>query len=305
MIKVSVIVPVYNVEAYLKECLDSLLNQDCDDYEVILINDGSTDSSLEIANEYKSIFKEKLIIISQDNSGLSSARNNGIENAKGEYIYFLDSDDYINNDMLSLCINCFELYNVDIVFFDGDSFVDGIERSELITSNYIRGVESGVYKNKELLSKFLSGHYIVQACCYMIRRSVYFLERFPVGILHEDNYYTTKILGRDDSKSYVLNSILYNRRYRENSIMTTRRNINNVNGYLLSGRLLYEEHVGNLLIKEYSYILYNRAVDIVIEEDVNISIQYKFFLFVDFIKKKVPFKLYIKMLFPKIIKLMR
>ena len=84
MIKVSVIVPVYNVEAYLKECLDSLLNQDCDDYEVILINDGSTDSSLEIANEYKSIFKEKLIIISQDNSGLSSARNNGIENAKGE-----------------------------------------------------------------------------------------------------------------------------------------------------------------------------------------------------------------------------
>ena len=305
MIKVSIIVPVYNVESFLEECLDSILNQDYKNYEVLLINDGSTDRSLEIANKYVLLFKGKLNIISQINSGLSASRNKGIENAKGTYIYFLDSDDYINKNTLSLCVNYFDLYSVDIVFFDGKPFFDGVDDSGLINTNYIRGVERGVYENTSLLYLFLSGHYIVQACCYMIRRSAYFNNRFPVGILHEDNYFTTKLLCSDNYKSFVLNEVLYNRRFRLNSIMTTKKTIENVNGYLKSGSLLYDDCTNNTVIKKYCYVLYNRALDIIINDNIKISFSYKLKVLREFFVRSAPIKLYVKVLFPKWIKFVK
>ena len=96
MPKISVIIPVYNVEKYLRECLDSLLNQTFKDIEIICVNDGSTDGSLNILNEYASK-DSRFIIINQNNQGLSAARNNGLNVAKGDYVAFLDSDDYILN----------------------------------------------------------------------------------------------------------------------------------------------------------------------------------------------------------------
>ena len=103
-VKVSVIVPVYNVEKYLRKCLESLVNQTLKEIEIICINDGSEDSSLDILNEYASK-DSRLKIVTQENSGLSIARNNGIKLAKGEYIGFVDSDDWVD-------INFFEnLYN--------------------------------------------------------------------------------------------------------------------------------------------------------------------------------------------------
>jgi glycosyltransferase involved in cell wall biosynthesis len=92
--KVSVIIPVYNVEAYLRECLDSILAQDLSDIEIICVNDGSIDNSLSILQHYASQ-DERIIIISQENSGAASARNNGLKKARGEYIFIPDSDDYL------------------------------------------------------------------------------------------------------------------------------------------------------------------------------------------------------------------
>lgn len=95
--KVSIIVPVYNVENYLRKCLDSLINQTLKNIEIICINDGSTDNSLSILEEYASK-DERIIVINQENAGVSSARNRGLEIATGEYIAFVDADDSVTPD---------------------------------------------------------------------------------------------------------------------------------------------------------------------------------------------------------------
>ena len=113
MISISIIIPVYNIEKYLKECLDSLNNQTFKDFEVICVNDGSKDNSLKILNEYAqkdSRFK----IISQENEGSGSARNNGLSHAKGKYVQFLDGDDYFEPTMLETLYNLAEKNNADI-----------------------------------------------------------------------------------------------------------------------------------------------------------------------------------------------
>ncbi len=116
MPKISVIVPVYNVEKYLKECLDSIINQTLSDIEIICVNDGSTDNSLKILEEYA--LKDKRIkIINKENGGLSSARNAGLDIAKGEYILFVDSDDYIDSDLAEELINCIEKNSVDVAVY--------------------------------------------------------------------------------------------------------------------------------------------------------------------------------------------
>lgn len=97
MTKVSIIVPVYNVEKYLKRCLDSLVNQTLKDIEIICVNDGSTDGSLAILDEYVRN-DDRIVVINQENSGQSVARNRGIDVAKGEYLGFVDSDDWVSED---------------------------------------------------------------------------------------------------------------------------------------------------------------------------------------------------------------
>ena len=101
MPKVSVIVPIYNVEKYLEKCLDSLVNQTLEDIEIILVNDGSTDNSGEIAKKYANKYKDKIIYLEKENGGLSDARNYGLEYVKGDYISFVDSDDYISKNLYS------------------------------------------------------------------------------------------------------------------------------------------------------------------------------------------------------------
>ena len=116
MPKISVIIPVYNVEKYLRRCLDSVIKQTFTDFEVICVNDGSPDKSLHILEEYAA--KETRIkIVTQSNQGLSMARNNGLKVAKGDYIYFLDSDDAIHPMLLEIAYNYADKHNADMVCF--------------------------------------------------------------------------------------------------------------------------------------------------------------------------------------------
>ena len=103
MAKVSVIVPVYNVEKYIRKCLDSIVSQTLNDLEIILVNDGSTDTSPAICEEYKRK-DERIKMITQKNQGLSAARNAGLKDATGEYVIFIDSDDYIAENMLEILV---------------------------------------------------------------------------------------------------------------------------------------------------------------------------------------------------------
>lgn len=117
MKKISVIIPVYNVSLFLRECLDSIVNQTLKEFEVICINDGSTDNSLEILNEYASK-DNRFIIISQENQGQGIARNKGINLASGEYIVFVDPDDFIETNALEIIYDKFKQTNVDVIQFD-------------------------------------------------------------------------------------------------------------------------------------------------------------------------------------------
>jgi glycosyltransferase involved in cell wall biosynthesis len=116
-INISVIIPVYNVEKYLRECLDSIVNQSLKNIEIICVNDGSTDNSLEILNEYAQK-DDRFVILSQANQGQGVARNKGIDVAQGEYIMFVDPDDWIATGMLELIYNEFKRSNVDVIQFD-------------------------------------------------------------------------------------------------------------------------------------------------------------------------------------------
>ena len=103
--KFSIIVPVYNVEKYLKKCLDSIIDQTYKNYEVIVVNDGSPDNSQAIIEEYKKNYPNKIKAYNKQNGGLSDARNFGLQYTTGDYVIFVDSDDYVKNDMLEVLNN--------------------------------------------------------------------------------------------------------------------------------------------------------------------------------------------------------
>lgn len=113
--KISIIVPVYNVDKYLKQCLESIKNQSYTNFEVIMVNDGSTDDSGKICEEYTK--DPRFILINQKNQGLSEARNTGLKNISGEYILFIDSDDWIEGNCLAECISEIQKNNSEVIFF--------------------------------------------------------------------------------------------------------------------------------------------------------------------------------------------
>ena len=212
--KFSVIIPVYNVEQYLCDCLDSIVAQSYHDYEVICVNDGSTDGSLAILEEYQQKYHQ-IIIISQLNKGLSGARNAGIQVAKGNYIFFLDSDDWIETDTLKILAE--KQNGEDLLCFNGRRcFEDGTteEPDSGIEESQLTGWE---YYNKYALlpRKF---HFV----CTVLRlyRREYLLKNnlfFEEGIYHEDNLFTP--LACYYAKTVrVISHCLYIYRIREGSI---------------------------------------------------------------------------------------
>ena len=139
---ISIIIPVYNVSKYLRACLDSVINQTYKDLEIICINDGSTDDSLEILEEYANK-DNRIIIIDKKNAGVSAARNDGIDKAKGEYLFCMDSDDYIDNNFIEVFYNNAKKNNSDLVvlssFWNLDKRVNKDYHSALPTwSMFIR-----------------------------------------------------------------------------------------------------------------------------------------------------------------------
>ena len=135
MLKLSIIVPVYNVENYLSKCLDSLIDPKREDYEILLINDGSTDASLSVAERYAARYPALIQVITTENQGQGNARNVGMELSKGEFLYFIDSDDYLAEDGLQGILSCLD-NSFDICIFD--SIAVNVEGKEL---KYMKGCD--------------------------------------------------------------------------------------------------------------------------------------------------------------------
>lgn len=207
MPKVSVIVPVYNVEAYLPKCLDSLVNQTLDSYEVIVVNDGSPDNSQDIIDEYAEKYPDIIKPFIKENGGLSDARNFGIEKATGEYIAFVDSDDYVTEDM-------FEKLYVKATDTSSDIVVCGFNSVYLNNDLQIKKIKPKLIERAYAFGKsiFESPEILVFSKSYapnkIYKRELFDHFKFPVGQLFEDSAVIYNVLSAAN-KVELVNEPLY------------------------------------------------------------------------------------------------
>ena len=250
---VSVIIPVYNVEEYLRDCLDSVVEQSLKEIEIICVDDGSTDGSFAILQEYAKK-NQNITVLQQENGGLSVARNNGMLYANGKYIHFLDSDDSMETDAYEKLTEYAETNQLELLFFNGKSFY---ETKELENEYpwYKNGYSTDETKlpvcatGEEYFQRaVLSDNFKMHAGMYIAKRQ--YVEdhhlNFINGILHEDNYYTIKITLLA-GKTGLFGEPLYNRRIRRGSLTIVPLDFRHVYGYFISCIRLYE------LIEENKY----------------------------------------------------
>lgn len=204
-IRLSIIVPIYRVEKYLKRCIDSILNQKFRDFELILVNDGSPDSCGDICDEY-SKNDTRIKVIHKKNGGLSSARNAGIEIAQGEYIGFVDSDDWINEDMYEVLYSIGLNNDLDIVectyskVFNTENLYDCKNEYDLIILDNISAIEA-LYKDTFYGS--------VVSWNKIYRKNLFKDIRFPLGKINEDQFTTYKLYYNCNKIGFINRDLYY------------------------------------------------------------------------------------------------
>ena len=230
--KVSIIICSFNDETFIRECLDSVISQTLKDIEIICVNDGSTDNTLKIMKEYEKK-DTRIIVIDQPNSGLSEGRNKALKIASGEYVQFLDSDDYLSSNACEKLYNRSKEFNLDMLFFSGYNFNS---ETRVLTENTY-------WDFKYLPQNFKSDRFSLKDCSPFVHRmavssclTVYKLDfikkykmEFPSGLCFEDNLFFIKAIFKADNLS-ILNDKLYFRRIHSKSI--TQNWEKNVSDYL-------------------------------------------------------------------------
>lgn len=255
--KISVIVPMYNVEFYIRECLESVLSQTLQDFEIICINDGSEDNTAGIVEEYRSR-DNRILMFYQENKGLSAARNRGMTEATGKYILFLDSDDYLKINALERLYQKAEAEDLDELFYSAAVFYDNCPpRQEGKYDHYYerKGDYSVPQNGKELFIKMNQKRELKPSACLQLFRRDFLYENsltFYEGIIHEDNLFTMQCL-TFAKRAAFLNEELYMRRVREDSIMTKERGFKNAYGYYVTIRELICFAEKNHLSKDAEY----------------------------------------------------
>ena len=190
--KISVIVPVYNVEKYLSRCVDSILSQSFSDFELILVNDGSTDSSEKICDEYGK--KDgRVKVIHKKNGGQSSARNAGIKNSIGEYISFVDSDDWISKDYLDYLYLLIKKYNADVssanfIFTSKENIKFPVYSREKLVKNTYSILQFYLKQDK------MHGKNDFAVWGKLYKKELFYDVKFPIGKIYEDNIINFEIL---------------------------------------------------------------------------------------------------------------
>lgn len=222
MKKVSVIIPVYNVEKYFNQCMESVFSQTYANLEIILVDDGSTDNSGTMCDGYKEK-DQRIVVIHKQNGGLSSARNAALEIATGEYVCFIDSDDFVENNLIELTVDKLEKTGADVCMFSYYTY-NG-EKS----IPHTRPLDKEIYKKDEILSTVMpmfigqkgadGGVLLGFVCCQVFRKSTIGYQRFK----SERDYYAEDVVFdlefySDIDKMCVINKPLYYYRYVESSL---------------------------------------------------------------------------------------
>ncbi|PWK93828.1 glycosyltransferase involved in cell wall biosynthesis [Hallerella porci] len=208
---VSIIVPIYKVEPYLRRCLDSIVKQTYTNLEIILVDDGSPDGCPQICDEYAAKDK-RIVVIHKENGGLSDARNAGLDICKGEYISFVDSDDWVSENYIEVMLNIAIKENADISICN-HNFVhnDGSKKNIIF--------EERTYTKKEALKKIILQQTLPWGASWgkIYKRKIFNKYKFPVGIIHEDDYTSYKFIYEAD-KIVCIDKTLYNYFQRSDSI---------------------------------------------------------------------------------------
>ncbi|MCF0146223.1 MAG: glycosyltransferase [Eubacterium sp.] len=242
---VSVIIPFYNVEKYVGACLDSVCKQSLKNIEIICVNDGSEDHSMDIIMEYAEK-DSRITVLSKENGGISSARNAGLKCARAEYVYFLDSDDMIKPDALEKLHNCASGDRLDILLFEGECIYENEDLEEKFSNarNYYKKTHQykETYTGLKLLTMLLRDkEYRVTVQMQLVRRS--FLTEnnisFVSGIVHEDNPYTFSCL-LQAKRAACFHETFFLRRLRPGSTMTSAKTFAHAYGYFVSSRKMAE-----------------------------------------------------------------
>lgn len=251
--KVTVVIPVYNSQDYLVDCVESIYAQTYNNIEVIAVDDGSTDDSLNILLSLQQAYPD-LIIISQENKGPGGARNTGLRRATGKYIYFIDSDDMVDSSMLEECVPVIENNDCDIVGFQGEIIgnIGDYNKNQYIYSNRCLDMNKIISGNDFLLKyhrriPLLNIPMLVYKTNYLINNNLFILE----DIYYEDSEYYYRVMSCNP-KLVLMDRVFYRRRYRESSIMTSvfdRKRLNDtISVDVLIGKMVASDKLVNVFI---------------------------------------------------------
>jgi len=284
---ISVIVPVYNVDKYLNQCIDSILNQTFSNFELILVNDGSFDYSYKICKEYAEK-DSRVRVFSQENKGAGSARNKGIDESKGEYLTFIDSDDYVVADYLEKLYHAIVEYNVSIAMTAYYRYDD----SNNMLYYYLRDEDYGseMIPQNELFNRMLDDANYLQVCAKIYRKTLFDDVRFPVNRYFEDFYTVTKLFVLTPEIVFVKDNLYCYRRH-PNSIVNTPVNlkkvIDHIEGYEETILLLalYKADISGFINKYRSYLQYYKEM-FEDKQIVDIDIYHKIVSRLDIIEEK-------------------
>lgn len=242
---VSVIISVYNVAPYIRKCIESIQNQTCKDVEIIAVDDGSTDESGEICDTMAQE-DSRIVVVHKENGGNASARNAGIDCAKGEFIAFVDGDDYIEEDMYESLLR--EMDNPQVFIAAGGIIITTLDGNEIVSVSK----EKHFFSRKEAMFDFFDGRGTIgaSACNKLFRKEVFENNRFNNDIIHEDTGLMPKLLDSCEGVA-VCNRAFYHYVKRKNSASTSRlynmrsyRFMDSVAGYRKMCKEKYPELMG-------------------------------------------------------------
>lgn len=217
MVAISVIIPVYNVEKYLRKCLDSVVKQTFKDIEIICVDDGSSDNSPKILREYERL-DSRIKVFSQENIGVSAARNEGMRHATGDYIYFVDSDDYLVIDALERLYNIATEHSTDLIIFkllnfeNDTQFVISKRYHEM---NFLSDFKKTIFNHKDIKDHIFNLD--VTPCTKFFKRELLEGIGFYESLIFEDNIFYVDYIFKAN-RIYYYDEHLYNRRIRNDSI---------------------------------------------------------------------------------------
>ncbi|MEH7159013.1 glycosyltransferase family 2 protein [Neobacillus drentensis] len=212
---ISIIVPIYKVEKYIHNCINSILAQTFEDFELILINDGSPDNCGEICNDFARM-DNRIKVLHKENGGLSDARNAGLNIAQGEYIAFVDGDDWIEKDMYKILYQNIKKYNADISVCKYREVSGYSEIDSVITNN------CKVFNNKEAFDCLFNNKYFAShACDKLYKKELFDNIQYPKGKLYEDMFTTYKLFEKINKVVYS-NYIGYNYFQRKDGIVKSK-----------------------------------------------------------------------------------